>query len=814
MKLFSSILLKHKILKSKLFNKKWYLQQYPEVRNSSLSPLKHYLQKGWKEGKNPSERFDTNRYLKAYSDVKKLNINPLVHYILHGKKEGRFTFFTEKGESNKQKTNYQPLVSVIIASYNYAHLIKETIDSILKQTYTNYEIIIIDDGSKDNSIEVITPYLDNNKIHLYTHPNFENRGLCETIKLGIEKSRGEFIAFCESDDLWHPQHLEKKIHIINNFNNVQIISNNIELFGDANAIQERMEYLEKMNAFLTEGGNRINLRQNRGMNFIATFSAVMIKKDVLSKLNFDSPTPAWLDFWLYRQILKDHLLFYTNEKLTLWRMHNSFNGLNGAKGHVKRNDLFLAKSDSLLGIAPPARFIKRINLIKKSKYWDETYYRANYGSHLEGLEPAQHYFYLGWKEGYNPSKEFCNDAYLNLYADMQKGRMNPLVHYERHGKKRKIFPVNAIKDSPLTLTDIEAIQQKRKVTKTILFISHELTLTGAPRALLNMVITAKEQGVTPIILSLASGPMENEIKEMGIKLFILPFIHTRMVFGDKLLDQFFSSFDTIVFNTLATISLIKDMHYNPAKKIAWLHEGSISYAHFCKLQDLTTLFAAFDRIYTVGDYAKSFTNPYIQTEKVKNLLYGIPDQAIPSAVSSLNSKITLLLPGTLCKRKGQNVLLKSLWYLAPKTRNKIHIYLAGMPAEKQVTKAVKHSWFTCVEYLGELTHNQMLALYPKVDLILCPSLDDPMPIICTEAMMFSKPIIVTESTGTAQFISSGINGYTIPANSPKALAEAICKIVEHPKELSEWGKNARQIYEKNFSMKEFAHNIKEMIINI
>jgi GR25 family glycosyltransferase involved in LPS biosynthesis len=78
------------IKKSKLFDDKYYLKNYPDVRRADVDPLKHYVTYGWKEGRNPSEKFDTNFYLATYSDIALSKMNPLLHYIKYGQAEGRW----------------------------------------------------------------------------------------------------------------------------------------------------------------------------------------------------------------------------------------------------------------------------------------------------------------------------------------------------------------------------------------------------------------------------------------------------------------------------------------------------------------------------------------------------------------------------------------------------------------------------------------------------------------------------------------------------------------------------------------------------
>lgn len=80
----------YKILKySRLFDKKYYLANNKDVQDANLDPIMHFLNYGWKEGRNPSRKFDINAYLTRYADVKEANLNPLLHYIKYGKKEGR-----------------------------------------------------------------------------------------------------------------------------------------------------------------------------------------------------------------------------------------------------------------------------------------------------------------------------------------------------------------------------------------------------------------------------------------------------------------------------------------------------------------------------------------------------------------------------------------------------------------------------------------------------------------------------------------------------------------------------------------------------
>lgn len=99
------------------------------------------------------------------------------------------------------------LVSIITPSFNCAKFIGETIDSILSQTYQNWELIITDDCSSDNSREIIQRYCDCDKrVKLFKLPKNSGAGLARNNS--IKEAKGRFIAFCDSDDCWYPKKLE------------------------------------------------------------------------------------------------------------------------------------------------------------------------------------------------------------------------------------------------------------------------------------------------------------------------------------------------------------------------------------------------------------------------------------------------------------------------------------------------------------------------------------------------------------------------------------------------------------------------------
>ncbi|MBD3561856.1 glycosyltransferase family 2 protein, partial [Planktothrix sp. FACHB-1355] len=103
-----------------------------------------------------------------------------------------------------------PKVSVVIPAYNAMRYLPATLDSVFNQTYTDLEILIIDDGSKDETVEWVAQITDP-RVQLISQ---QNKGVSEARNAGIANARGEYIALLDADDLWEPTKLEKQVRCL------------------------------------------------------------------------------------------------------------------------------------------------------------------------------------------------------------------------------------------------------------------------------------------------------------------------------------------------------------------------------------------------------------------------------------------------------------------------------------------------------------------------------------------------------------------------------------------------------------------------
>ncbi len=201
-----------------------------------------------------------------------------------------------------------PVVSVVIATYNKADTIRAAIDSVLNQTYRNFEVLVVDDGSTDETAPRIRDYGD--KIRYLPK---KNGGTGSTRNLGIEQARGEYVAFLDGDDLWLPQKLELQVAAF-------------EREPGLSAVQCSAHYVDpELNVLETRHcspGQDTLLDFLLFRNLPAFASCVMIRKQVLNRIGkFGLDLVILSDWDMACRIAKTGTLRSVPEPLVLYRQY-------------------------------------------------------------------------------------------------------------------------------------------------------------------------------------------------------------------------------------------------------------------------------------------------------------------------------------------------------------------------------------------------------------------------------------------------------------------------------------------------------------
>lgn len=203
-------------------------------------------------------------------------------------------------------------ISVIIPTYNRGYLIANSIKSVLNQTYKNLEVIVVDDGSTDNTKEVVDKFNDKRIKYIKL---IENTGGSNARNIGILNANGKYISFQDSDDIYYPDKLESQFkNIINkktdlDFCKIKVIFKNSYLFYP-NRLQEES----------ISNGNILNELISKG-NFIST-QAILIEKNFIKKYLFDPSMPRLQDFELILRMFPKVKISYTNRILVELHQQN------------------------------------------------------------------------------------------------------------------------------------------------------------------------------------------------------------------------------------------------------------------------------------------------------------------------------------------------------------------------------------------------------------------------------------------------------------------------------------------------------------
>lgn len=219
------------------------------------------------------------------------------------------------------------MFSIITANYNGKDYLKQVIESVQEQTFTNWEMIIFDDGSKDGSLEMAKDFaVQNPKIKVFSHPGNKNLGLAKTLQKAISLAKGEYIAFLENDDYWHKTYLEEKIKVLNKNKNFIVINKPI-FFGEEKRTKRLSSYYKIIYYYcqiLNFSKNIWNLNKIFSvLNPVCSFSTLCAKREMFEELDFNTPFAPWLDKWLLLQLSFKHKFYFLDKELTFWRLSNS-----------------------------------------------------------------------------------------------------------------------------------------------------------------------------------------------------------------------------------------------------------------------------------------------------------------------------------------------------------------------------------------------------------------------------------------------------------------------------------------------------------
>ena len=242
-----------------------------------------------------------------------------------------------------------------MTSFNYENFIAQAVESVINQTVPDWELLIIDDGSKDNSVNIIKEYCQkDSRIKLLTHPHNSNKGLVKSVKYAVSQAQYDWIAFLESDDFWAPEYLEEKIKFIEKYPQINFVYNDTLTFGNEQKQSSMAPYFERLYKLWQDKATQDVFNAFGEENIVPTFSCVMCKKDTFLSCNLNPVCEPLFDFWVWWQISENNDFGFINKKLTHWRFHKGSylaKSMKTYKHHIERS-LFISKVTKLFKRQP------------------------------------------------------------------------------------------------------------------------------------------------------------------------------------------------------------------------------------------------------------------------------------------------------------------------------------------------------------------------------------------------------------------------------------------------------------------------------
>lgn len=206
----------------------------------------------------------------------------------------------------------EPLVSVIIPNYNYAHYLPQAVESVLAQTYANLEIMVVDDGSTDDSEAILRGY--GNRLRWIKR---QNQGVAAARNLGASQTTGQLVAFLDADDLWLPDKLERQVQRFLNDPELGLVHCGVE------EIDKEGQHLRFRDDGLEGWVAKDMLIFNRGV-ILGGGSGVIVPRDEFAAVaGFDTSLSTSADWDLFYRLAARRRVGFVSAPLLKYRVHNS-----------------------------------------------------------------------------------------------------------------------------------------------------------------------------------------------------------------------------------------------------------------------------------------------------------------------------------------------------------------------------------------------------------------------------------------------------------------------------------------------------------
>ena len=383
---------------------------------------------------------------------------------------------------------------------------------------------------------------------------------------------------------------------------------------------------------------------------------------------------------------------------------------------------------------------------------------------------------------------------------------NKIYHfYDLHGllyKKELKRPVQYYGNAE------KVVELSGQSEKKVLLLSQDLTLGGPSIALFHVAKILVKRGYQVVYASMIDGPLREKLLANNIPAIV----DVNLQIETMKDSEWIRNFSLLFCNTINYHVFLSERDIS-IPVIWWLHDSEFFYDGVNR-ETLVNLDKGNLRVCSVGPVPRNAMHKMIADMPVDDLLYGVEDMVgnVRQTQDRYTDKICFVTIGYIEERKGQDLLVQAIQRLPDEYRTKAVFYLVGQDSSmmaQQIKAEIKN--MPEIIMTGTVDRDGIKKILNDADVMICPSREDPMPTVATEAMMYSVPCILSDAAGTADYVRDGIDGFIFSSESVEELSVRIQWCIDHNQELSEIGIRARQIYDKFFSMKVFEENLLDMV---
>lgn len=644
----------------------------------------------------------------------------------------------------------KPLITIVIPVYNGANYMREAIDSVLNQTYKNIEIIVVNDGSIDNTEQIAKSY--GNKIRYFSK---KNGGVGSALNLALKEMRGDYFSWLSHDDVYYPAKVKKQIQYLASLNNKDVVLySNYALINDASQV---------INTIILDHEMLESKPEYAVLRGAINGNTLLIPQKAFKDYGyFDEKLTCTQDYAKWSEILKTYNFIHIPEVLIKYRIHSSQD--------TQKNPKFISEGDNLW-----IKMMKELPLKTKER--------------LEGSE-ANFYNRMNIflkTTPYIKAIEFAEEMFSQAVLKKKKNRF--FVTYVAH---------SSAKDGAekAMISAIDGLLEKNVYIYVILPSPGPLEEDLCERK-----IDYSFEDIKHCLKSEESSDSDarSEIFENALKL---------STFLQNLGPDVIISVTSVINEGAIAARIIGVPHVWIISEFG-RKEHCIEYLAPEK-ERLQFVNEYSDKIFFVSETLRNY---YQNKMDMKNsvvfpplLVKEVLDKKVIKSNKFFKNKnsLKIALAGNIHRGKGQKDAILAIKELVKEGRNKIELVIVGSIGEekyyKELRKIINKENLSNQVVIMSQTDN-VIGLFLESDIVLICSVFEAFGRVTAEAMLCKKPVIGANSGATPELIKDFENGFLYKPGDYKDLAEKIDYFIENNESIKKFGEQGYKIIKNKINDK-------------